>query len=649
MSRLVAGTLLLPDGTPMAGASIYFTAKRTEPDAIVKGIDAFFKTNSTGIYSQEIENGWYTVTIEYQLSGTYPRRWSLGEVVIEDGPTTTLNALIIAMTPPDDPNLGIFQQLLLEAQEARDEAIAAANTAQEAAATISPEKQAQWDEAYSDRMKWNGGADGLNAVTGRASLQLKSAALQESTAFATAAQGATADNAIPVSQKGSANGVATLDSGGVVPESQLPDFIKSDQRGVANGVATLGANALIPPSQLPSYVDDVLEVETFGDLPVEGEAGKIYIVKTAGTAGGDPFPANQQFRWSGTAYIKLVASPGTTDNVVEGLVNLYFTGLRAISAKLTGFVAAVEEFAVSPADSVLGALQKVVGRLNQLGTAANLNVGTGVDDLPMNANLNMRLGTTGNLGAAATRDVVMSPGDVDPERVVTPGWMGIGSKAGVDAAGRSVMDLEGGLWYTNNALDPFSSARAAIVARGIRSFAIAARGTSLEFRTWGGDALEGLYSVRHTGNTTVDSNGFIKNASPITKLFSDHAESNEGAKGVTLDKLAVGRYQLVTERRLATEGWYIETPKDANGNIKVFVKYKENAEGILIETYEPDYSTGRVVAGNPVDIPHGRWIDVRMTYTAAETAAQIAAEEAMAAELVAQAEAESEGEAAGNE
>lgn len=138
MSRLVAGTLLLPDGTPMAGAAVYFTAKRTEPDAIVKGIDAFFKTNSSGVYSQEIENGWYTVTIEYQLSGTYPRRWALGEVVIEDGPTTTLNALIIAMTPPDDPNLGIFQQLLLEAQAARDDAIDAANAAQEAAATITP-------------------------------------------------------------------------------------------------------------------------------------------------------------------------------------------------------------------------------------------------------------------------------------------------------------------------------------------------------------------------------------------------------------------------------------------------------------------------------------------------------------------------------
>lgn len=419
MSRLVAGTLLLPDGTPMAGAAVYFTAKRTEPDAIVKGIDAFFKTNSSGVYSQEIENGWYTVTIEYQLSGTYPRRWTLGEVVIEDGPTTTLNALIIAMTPPDDPNLGIFQQLLLEAQAARDDAIDAANAAENAAAAISPEKQAQWDEAYSDRMKWDGGADGLNAAAGRASLQLKSAALQESTAFATAAQGAAADAAlaglaqkINTTEKGSANGVATLDSGGVVPEAQLPDFIKSDQRGVANGVATLGANALIPPSQLPSYVDDVLEVETFGDLPVEGEAGKIYIVKTAGTAGGDPFPANQQFRWSGTAYIKLVASPGTTDNVVEGAINLYFTAARAINSVLTGFVAATSEFTVTATDSVLGALQKVVGRLNQLGTASNLNAGTGADDLPSNADLNVRLGTEGNLGSGARVDI--EEGDFTP-------------------------------------------------------------------------------------------------------------------------------------------------------------------------------------------------------------------------------------------
>lgn len=380
MSRLVAGTLLLPDGTPMAGASIYFTAKRTEPDAIVKGIDAFFKTNSTGIYSQEIENGWYTVTIEYQLSGTYPRRWTLGEVVIEDGPATTLNALIIAMTPPDDPNLGIFQQLLLEAQAARDDAIDAANAAQQAAATITPAKQAQWDEAYSDRMKWDGGADGLNAAAGRTSLQLKSAALQESTAFATAAQGAAADAAlaglaqkINTTEKGSANGVATLDSGGVVPEAQLPDFIKSEQRGVANGVATLGPNALIPPEQLPSYVDDVLEFATYADLPVPGETGKIYIVKTAGNDGTDPFPANQQFRWSGTAYIKLVASPGTTDNVVEGAINLYFTAARAINSVLTDFVAATTDFVVSSTDTVKGALQKIQGRLNLLGTASNAN------------------------------------------------------------------------------------------------------------------------------------------------------------------------------------------------------------------------------------------------------------------------------------
>src|SRR5690606_17572269 len=115
--------------------------------------------------------------------------------------------------------------------------------------------------------------------------------------------------------------------------------------------ATLGPNALIPPEQLPSYVDDVLEFATYADLPVPGETGKIYIVKSAGNDGTDPFPANQQFRWSGTAYIKLVASPGTTDNVVEGLVNLYFTATRAINSVLTGFVAATADFVVSSTDT----------------------------------------------------------------------------------------------------------------------------------------------------------------------------------------------------------------------------------------------------------------------------------------------------------
>ena len=41
--------------------------------------------------------------------------------------------------------------------------------------------------------------------------------------------------------------------------SKLNEKIASSEKGKANGVATLGQDGLIPSSQLPSYVDDVIE------------------------------------------------------------------------------------------------------------------------------------------------------------------------------------------------------------------------------------------------------------------------------------------------------------------------------------------------------------------------------------------------------
>jgi hypothetical protein len=46
-------------------------------------------------------------------------------------------------------------------------------------------KQAQWDTAYSERLRWDGGATGLVAATGRASLELGTAALAAAGDFAT--------------------------------------------------------------------------------------------------------------------------------------------------------------------------------------------------------------------------------------------------------------------------------------------------------------------------------------------------------------------------------------------------------------------------------------------------------------------------------
>lgn len=60
--------------------------------------------------------------------------------------------------------------------------------------------------------------------------------------------------AIPTTEKGAANGVATLGADGKVPTGQLPamDYVPTSEKGVASGVATLGTDGKVPPGQLPA-------------------------------------------------------------------------------------------------------------------------------------------------------------------------------------------------------------------------------------------------------------------------------------------------------------------------------------------------------------------------------------------------------------
>lgn len=67
---------------------------------------------------------------------------------------------------------------------------------------------------------------------------------------------------------------------------------------VANGIAGLDSNGLVAAAQLPSYVDDVIEVATYAALPVSGEASKVYIVVADETQGGD----TSSYRWTGSVY-----------------------------------------------------------------------------------------------------------------------------------------------------------------------------------------------------------------------------------------------------------------------------------------------------------------------------------------------------------
>ena len=74
--------------------------------------------------------------------------------------------------------------------------------------------------------------------------------------------------------------------------------IATTEKGAANGVASLDGSGKVPSSQLPSYVDDVLEYASFLDFSATGESGKIYVAADT----------NKTYRWSGTAYAEISES-----------------------------------------------------------------------------------------------------------------------------------------------------------------------------------------------------------------------------------------------------------------------------------------------------------------------------------------------------
>ncbi|RVC71289.1 hypothetical protein EN759_00295 [Mesorhizobium sp. M00.F.Ca.ET.038.03.1.1] len=123
----------------------------------------------------------------------------------------------------------------------------------------------------------------------------------------------------------------------------------------AGNVPVLDSGGKMPASALPSYVDDVLEFANFAALPATGETGKIYVT----------IDTNGEYRWSGSTYTQLVASPGSTDAVPEGSTNKYFTESRVLNTVLTG-LSLLTSTAIVATDSILVALGKLQKQLSDL-------------------------------------------------------------------------------------------------------------------------------------------------------------------------------------------------------------------------------------------------------------------------------------------
>ncbi|HHD0687069.1 TPA: phage tail protein [Citrobacter freundii] len=140
-------------------------------------------------------------------------------------------------------------------------------------------------------------------------------------------------------------------------------------------------------------------------------------------------------------------------------------------------------------------------------------------------------------------------------------------------------------------------------------------------------------------NTTIDTNGNLKPASPVVKLKGDGtAELNEEAEGVMTERIDTGIYKISGVLGFHSEpiwggvdGGFV-IPANTNGLPLLWVDYEIDPDGsITLKTYHrthhsaPEFArnligiknedgsfTETVQDGEPVDIPAGRWVDLRV-------------------------------------
>ncbi|WP_391487536.1 pyocin knob domain-containing protein [Leclercia tamurae] len=162
------------------------------------------------------------------------------------------------------------------------------------------------------------------------------------------------------------------------------------------------------------------------------------------------------------------------------------------------------------------------------------------------------------------------------------------------------------------------------------AFKISARGNKVWFTgTDTNDFFSRAYAFRTEANTAVDGNGFIKTASPIVNVYGDGSVvTNDESEGCTVTRIAVGQYLIEGCLGLNSDAAWggidggFEIPLDRNKQPKVWLDYEVNPDGsVMVKTYHREHAGAPkfarniiegVADGDPVDIPAGQFISVRI-------------------------------------
>ncbi|WP_338804961.1 hypothetical protein WDV76_07415 [Xenorhabdus griffiniae] len=126
-------------------------------------------------------------------------------------------------------------------------------------------------------------------------------------------------------------------------------------------------------------------------------------------------------------------------------------------------------------------------------------------------------------------------------------------------------------------------------------------------------------------NTTVDGSGYLKKASPIIQIYPDGKfTTNDESEGVTVARLSEGVYLIKNVLGFnADAAWGgVDIPLCKNKLPLIWVDYRVLPDGsIKLMTYHREHADAPAFArnvregyadGDPIDIPSGRFISVRV-------------------------------------
>lgn len=279
-----------------------------------------------------------------------------------------------------------------------------------------------------------------------------------------------------------------------------------------------------------------------------------------------------------------------------------------------------------------------IGKLAQKGSNGALAIADGGTGATTAADSRTNLG----LGIAATLDVATSTLDTDINRLLFPGYHGIGG-AGVTVNDPGVFATNNNGFFSgpgaggSNFHDSYMPFLNLVRTSGRQSQLQVSIAGVLATRVKDVDTWRAWAPVWSTVNTTKASDGTLKAASPVARIVSSREEnertdvdeegftwcgcgtSNAEAEGINISHLDTGVYVLTGSAGLASEGWQLLPPMDPGGmgELGIVEAEQTGSGGLTIRLFRRKYmltENGEMVKtkGEPMDVPANSWIDVRL-------------------------------------